>query len=207
VNHISFLALNCRYQVTSPETKYNFNERRRCPACRSSDLITLYSAPFAGGAVGAFVAGYYRIDPALLSAAPYELVRCANCSLVYQRFVGDDRLLAELYGEWIDDHCRPEQDAHYADCIGHPLRSRDGHEILAAAHYLGLQPSRLVTLDYGMGWGLWPRIALELGCASYGFDLAETRMRFAHRHGVRTLRDGDLGEHREHNPPKYRQRV
>jgi rubredoxin len=192
------LTLNCRYQVTSPQTKYNFEERRRCPTCRSDDALKLYSSPFQSGAVGAFVAAHYKVDPTLLSAAPYELMRCRNCSLVYQRFVGDSELLADLYGKWIDDHCRPDQDSQYGDELAHALQSRDGHEILVAADFLGLHPSQLVTLDYGMGWALWARIALDLGCASYGCDLAPSRMQFARNHGIQTLVHDEIREPRFH---------
>jgi 2-polyprenyl-3-methyl-5-hydroxy-6-metoxy-1,4-benzoquinol methylase len=186
--------MDFRYQVNSPQTKYNFEERRRCPTCRSEQVLKLYSSPFESGAVGAFIATYYKIDAAVLAAAPYELMRCCSCSLVYQRFVGTSELLIDLYGEWIDDHCRPDEDPRYAEELAYPLQSRDAHEILSASHFLGISPSSLVTLDYGMGWALWARIALNLGCTSYGSDLAPSRMQFARNHRIKTL-DLDAIDH------------
>jgi 2-polyprenyl-3-methyl-5-hydroxy-6-metoxy-1,4-benzoquinol methylase len=185
-------------KLKSAPGSYDFEERTHCPVCRSARTKTLYASPFTQGAIGAFVADYYQLRPAVLSAAPYELVRCLDCRLVYQKWVGGTELLAELYGEWIDQHCPPDQDPQYRDQIGNVLQSRDGHEIMVAAAYLGLAPSGLVTLDYGMGWALWARIARELGCRSHGSDLSRSRMDYAREHGIATLDDDALGEPRFH---------
>lgn len=174
--------------------KFGFENRLACPICRSSNLTSLFSAPFAEGAVGRFIARHYKADPAALSAAPYELVRCKDCSLTYQKWIGDAQLLAELYGKWIADHMPPERDSNYLDLVAHPRQSRDGHEIFVAAQVMGTSPEAMTTLDYGMGWGLWARIAKQLGCHSFGTELAADRVEFARRHGIEVVGDEDLGE-------------
>lgn len=186
------------YQVKTSRTNYNFEERSACPICGSKETAQLYVSPFTRPPVSSFIAAYYRIRPDVLSAAPYELSRCLDCSLVYQRWVGDDELLAELYGTWIEDHYHPDRDPDYAKQIGRALQSRDGHEIIVAAAFLGLRPTEMVTLDYGMGWGMWARIARELGCDSYGFDLAQPRMDYSRARGIATLEDSEIGPARFH---------
>ena len=155
--------------------------------------MTIFRCGFDEGKIGEFMATYYPVNPELLGAAPYELMQCAACSLVYQRFAGCDRLLVELYSQWIVDHSRPEEDAAYQADVSDPLRSRDGHEILVAADFLRTSPERMTVLDFGMGWGLWARIALQLGCRSYGYELSEKRVAFAKSHGVEPLRAEELG--------------
>jgi hypothetical protein len=185
-------------QAPTSLRSYGFDERARCPVCRSERTTTLYSSPFTEGPISAFVADYYLVAPERLSAAPYQLARCLDCALVYQKWVGDAELLTELYGEWINEHCPPDRDAQYQDQIGNILQSRDAHEIMVAAAFLGLKPSEMATLDYGMGWGLWARIAQQLGCDSYGSDLSPSRMEFARAHGVSTIAARELGHARFH---------
>jgi 2-polyprenyl-3-methyl-5-hydroxy-6-metoxy-1,4-benzoquinol methylase len=175
---------------------YAFVEREECPSCGATNGETIYRSSFSDGAVGRFMRDYYKIDPATLDAAPYELVRCPDCTLVCQRFVGDDDLLGELYGEWINDSNRPECDPQYRGQVSAPLRSRDGHEILVAAEFLKTTPEAMTVLDFGMGWGLWARIARQLGCVSCGQELAGERVAYARLHGVKPVATEDLGEPR-----------
>ena len=173
-----------------------FVRRESCPLCRSGDVRTVYRSRFDEGPIGAFVHRYYRIDPRLLSAAPYELARCQGCTLLYQAWVGDDRLLAELYGEWINESNRPDEDPLYRSIMARPLESRDAHEILVAATFLGVEPSKMRTLDYGMGWAMWARVASTLGCRSFGTELSPARVDFAREHGVTTLGEDEIAGQR-----------
>lgn len=180
------------------QSRKNFVERTACPACGSRQAQTLYRSRFDEGAIGVLIRTHYGIDPAVLSAAPYELVRCLGCTLAYQKWVGDEALLAELYGAWINEMNLPENDPQYQLEVAHPLESRDGHEILAAASLLGLRPAEMSTMDYGMGWAMWARIAKQLGCQSYGTELSPSRVEFAREHGVIPVADDALGAMRFH---------
>ncbi|HYJ82992.1 MAG TPA: methyltransferase domain-containing protein [Allosphingosinicella sp.] len=175
---------------------FAFEARDSCPACGSA-AETVYSTPFSEGPIGDFVRDYYHVDPAVLREAPYELDRCRRCGLVYQHYVGGPELLGTLYSSWLEDPEDPERDiATYRDEIRAIPESRDAHELMAAASYLGRPLAGLRTLDYGMGWVLWGRIAAQLGCDSFGSDLAQPRMDFAARHGVRTVTDSEIPGHR-----------
>ncbi|MCL6730150.1 class I SAM-dependent methyltransferase [Sphingomonas hankyongi] len=163
---------------------YLFVERDRCPACLSQDVEVVYESRFNEGPVAIFVRDYYGIDPGVLGHARFSLRRCSNCSLLYQAWVGDERLLAELYGEWINESGDPAHDPVYTAVMAHPLESRDAHEMLSAAAFLGKEPCELCTLDHGMGWAMWARVARALGCRSYGTELSPSREEFARAHGI-----------------------
>lgn len=180
------------------KTSYDFRARSRCPACHSPDGTTVYSNPFNAPPISDVIRSHYGVDPDCLSRAPYKLVRCGCCSLIYQDWVGDDELLSELYERWIADHADPDTDPGFVDNIRYPAQSRDGHELMAAAAYLQRPTNELVTLDFGMGWGLWARIARALGCDSYGFDLSRECMRYASERGVKVLAEDRIGNERFH---------
>ena len=173
---------------------YGFRDRQRCPGCHGAETRTRYETSFAAGGVGVFVRDYYHVDPALLAARPYRLDECGRCGLVFQAFIGDDRLLADLYTHSVGEPEDPERDidTYRADMAAVRL-SRDAHEVMAASSFTGVPLDRLRTLDYGMGWALWARIAALLGCRSYGSDLAEPRMAFARAHGVEAVTDAEIG--------------
>jgi 2-polyprenyl-3-methyl-5-hydroxy-6-metoxy-1,4-benzoquinol methylase len=122
-----------------------------------------------------------------LSGGIYEVDRCTDCRLIFQRYVGGAALLSALYEDWLNSSYDPDQDASYQDSVAHPARTRDGHELLAAAHTLRRPLSSLRVLDYGMGWGLWARIAHELGAHALGYDLSPTRRVYASRHGIEVV--------------------
>jgi SAM-dependent methyltransferase len=171
---------------------FGFVERSACPICGTSRSETVFLSSFEEGAIGRFIRDYYAVDPKMLGAAPYELMRCPDCTLIFQRFAGDDALLGELYGKWINHSYVPELDAQYQAEVSAPLRSRDGHEILVAADVLGMKAEEMTVLDFGMGWGMWARVAKQLGCDVYGREIAVDRVEYAARHGVRPIEMDEL---------------
>lgn len=176
---------------------YAFCERTACPGCRAALVRTLFQSAFSDTPIVRFVESYYNINAHWLGSAPYRLDQCAACGLIFQRFVGSDELLRDLYTDWVGEPSDPEIEIDtYREDIRAILLSRDGHELMAAASYLGKPLAELKVLDYGMGWALWARIAAALGCDSHGSDLAEPRMEYAAAHGVKALRDDELAEHK-----------
>lgn len=178
---------------------YRFERRDSCPACAEREHDTVYSSSFADGSISTFVREYYGADPKWLAQAPYELARCRRCGLVFQHYMGGPELLSDLYTHWVEEPEDPEADiATYREEIRNIALSRDAHELMSAASFLRLPLTSLKTLDYGMGWALWARIAARLGCDSYGSDLAAPRMEFARRHGVKTIEDDGIGRLKFH---------
>jgi SAM-dependent methyltransferase len=163
---------------------FAFETRDRCPACDSADVRTRYACRFDQPPIAPFLAAYYRADPAVLDGT-YRLAQCQSCGTFFQAEVGNSALLETLYTDWVDWHWDPLRDPGYNFDVSHPRRSRDGHEIMAAARFLGRPLSALTTLDFGMGWAGWARVAASLGCDSVGFDLSPARLEFAARYGVR----------------------
>ncbi len=175
-----------------PQQEYEFVDRDRCPGCRADQLEVLHRSAFAGLPLGDFIREYYAIDPTVLDARPYQLDRCRTCRLVFQHYVGAESLLSDLYTHWVRNLEDPENDARYREDVHNIGLSRDAHEIMAAASFVGKPIEGFRTLDYGMGWALWARIAQQLGCTSYGSDLSRPRMDFAANQEVIPVEDSDI---------------
>jgi SAM-dependent methyltransferase len=147
-------------------------ERASCPVCAAASRATLYRTPFTKPPLRDYLLGFY---PGLSVAAlarlegwEYVLEDCSACGLIWQRFAPGDELLGLLYGAWsagsggLDRH----------DNLAYQQASVE--EILLVLELVGRRPSEVSILDFGMGWGRWPRIAASLGCRASGveFDLA-----------------------------------
>jgi 2-polyprenyl-3-methyl-5-hydroxy-6-metoxy-1,4-benzoquinol methylase len=184
--------------ASASKPSYAFQVRENCPACNEQKHETVYSSSFADGPISVFVSTYYGVDPASLEQAPYELQRCGKCGLIFQHYTGGPELLSDLYTHWVDEPEDPEAIPTYTAELTNIPESRDAHELMSAAAFLRLPLQRLRTLDYGMGWALWARIAAELGCESYGSDLSVPRMEFAARHAVKTVGDDEIGRLKFH---------
>jgi hypothetical protein len=167
---------------------FGFQKRRECPACGSADSSTRFRVRFNAPPMSNFLAGYYGVDPAPLDGE-YRVEECRTCSTFYQAEVGGPDLLERIYDEWVDQVEDPGEIDSYAEDIANPRLSRDGHEVMAAASYLGLPLKELKTLDFGMGFASWAIIAREFGCDSYGTDLSKGRMEKARRQGVKTVEE------------------
>ncbi|WP_157134572.1 class I SAM-dependent methyltransferase [Sphingomonas sp. PAMC 26605] len=145
-----------------------------------------------GIALGPVIARHYAVDPVVLAGGRYRVSRCLACATIYHTEVAGEALLTDLYDVWLGAAVGAAYRAEFDWLVAHPRQSRDGHEIMTAASFLEMPLRGLKTLDYGMGQGLWARVALGLGAASHGFDLSETRMRAAREHGVATIGYGDI---------------
>jgi len=115
-----------------------------------------------------------------LADADYELLRCRQCSLAYQRAVPGEHLLGSIYDHWIPASERARLEA---------ARTLADSRYLAAqvdflVRHLGLPPSQIETLDFGLGWGEWGRMALGYGCRVDGIELSSERKAHAWSIGI-----------------------
>lgn len=173
----------------------NFVERTCCPTCGSNRLREVYRCRYLEPPIWQFLNFYYAQAKglaSLLEGAEFRLDECLECSLVFQRHVGTPRLLGVLYDEWLNSAYQSDQDRVMREALAAPRRSRDGHEIFAVSSTLGKAPSDLSVLDFGMGWAFWCRVALSLGCRTYGFDLSEKRREYGAQHGVQVVSYGEI---------------
>lgn len=165
----------------------SFVRRDGCPACGSLGAMTLLSVPYDRDPLLSYLRSYYTKASDIgswLSGAVYGVERCTDCSLVFQRHVASGELLSRLYDDWLNFEYDPERDGTYQHAVQNPASTRDGHELLTVARVLRRPVASLRVLDYGMGWGLWARIARGIGARAYGHELSETRSAYVRSHGV-----------------------
>lgn len=165
-----------------------FVARDVCPACDGTAARTLYKEALSEGPLGKYLRDYYR-QP--MPDGIFQLDRCLDCGLVFQRFIPNDQLLSAIYSDWLLQTAEDEP-SYVADLEGFQA-SRDGHELMVLAAFLN--KPRLKVLDYGTGWGLWPVIAAKLGHDAYATELAEHKAKWVSDRDVTILCDDDITDH------------
>jgi len=170
-------------------------ERSGCPSCAGTSWQILLREPYEGP-ISSFLQQQYagRARPGQLADSFYELVRCRECGLAYQRTVPGEQLLNEVYEEWIPPSERERL-----------LRARDVYEpsywaeqVHFLIEHLRRKPYEIRVLDFGMGWGEWANMARAFGCEVYGSELSVERLKYAHSIGIPTLDWQQIARHRFH---------
>jgi SAM-dependent methyltransferase len=160
-------------------------ERPRCPVCDAAPGPALYRSAFDAPPIRNYLFRFYPEltddDLQLLSSAEFVLERCPACDLVWQRFAPSDLLLRRIYESWVADTgglSRHDDLAYHRSAA---------EEILLVLELANRSPSEVAVLDFGMGLGRWPRLAVALGCRASGVELAGPQADFARSQGVTVL--------------------
>ena len=174
----------------------HFVERDRCPGCGGARGETLFECSYADDPIRSVVRGAYPTmtdaDLASIGGDRYVLDRCARCGLVWQRFAPGPAILTKLYGSWSE----PEQLHERQDTLRHGQSY--AQEVMLVLEHFGDPPSAISVLDFGSGWGRWPRMAAAFGCQAYGADLASDQTTWAEAQGVTMIDPEQLPAGRFH---------
>ncbi|HWG75625.1 MAG TPA: methyltransferase domain-containing protein [Steroidobacteraceae bacterium] len=135
-----------------------------------------------------------RAGSELLRGYTYELVRCAQCDLAYQKAVPASQLLDEIYNVWIP--ATERQRLAEARTVDEP--SYWANEVHFIIEHLRRRPMDVRVLDFGMGWAEWAGMARAYGCEVYGTELSSERRNYARSIGIQTLDLEEIGKQRFH---------
>lgn len=176
------------------EPPVRFVERLNCPVCDSPESRTIMVCDFADEPIASVIRALYGRDPERLRGWDYHLEQCARCECIFQKYYGDDAFLDELYTRWIEGHITDDPDSYepWQRILAEPRKSRDGHEVLMAAAYLGKPVEGLKTLDYGMGFGIGAQVVRAVGADAHGFDLSSTCVAYARGKGIKIVTKDEL---------------
>ncbi|MFB6107130.1 MAG: class I SAM-dependent methyltransferase [Halobacteriaceae archaeon] len=157
--------------------------RERCPVCSGEPTETLVDLAYTEPPLSEFIEGYYggRVDVSHLEDGTYRIDYCADCDLYWKAYVLDDDGMAALYAEWIPDADSAYYRAAKYDWSAVSTRMEHFSRIVGR---LDRHPSDLAVLDYGMGWGPFARVANAAGCAVYGYEVADRKVRVARENGI-----------------------
>jgi SAM-dependent methyltransferase len=161
--------------------------RNRCPACGAATFTTVYEEPFSAPGIRAYLNRHYEGKASnAADAFDYSLVRCDDCSLVYQAQVPDEPLLAEIYNHWVPGNQEGVDSSTLAEY------RYLAEQVQFVIEHFSVPPSDLRVLDFGFGWGQWAKMAMGFGCRVAGVELSQERIRDALATGLEVIEGNDL---------------
>lgn len=169
------------------EHEISFYAREHCPGCSSQDIESIYRLNYADDRLKQFIESFYqqRIDYQLLEDQGYEIDKCNQCGLLFQRFILNQAGQAALYGEWVDNKKSLEKKRHAKA----KLFSQYAGQLETVNRLFSKPPHQLEILEFGMGWGYWSRMATAFGYRVRGLELAPERVEHARRMGVEVIEE------------------
>ncbi|MBN8577348.1 MAG: class I SAM-dependent methyltransferase [Cytophagales bacterium] len=162
-------------------------ERTACPACHAKSFTSIYALPEGSAIIRNYLDEFYRaqggVDHELLTGWKFELLQCADCNLVFQKFILGHHLMEVLYEKWINPAVTFEMSRQ------HPLLYYLNlvEEVKQLVAWFNKRPDHLRVLDFGMGWAEWCKVAAALGCQAYGAELSPARQANARAHNIQVI--------------------
>lgn len=166
-----------------------FTSRTECPSCTGKQAVEIFSAGLLDPKIKIFLTSKID-DPEVLELfrdTNYTLLKCRDCSLIYQRNILSDRYLSMLYDNWV---VHREETPKSADYFGYYT-----NELFTIGSLFAKPVHEIRVLDYGLGAGKWAKVAKAIGFDTYGTDLSQKLLDDARKDGIKTLAIDELGMH------------
>jgi SAM-dependent methyltransferase len=150
--------------------------------------------PFDSEEIADFLTHQYegRAKLSSLRGFDYEVVRCRECTLAFQRTIPSDALVNEIYEHWIP---ASEKD-RLADGYTLDVFRYMGEQMQFLIQHFGRNPYHIRVFDFGMGWGEWASMARAFGCQVTGAELSLVRLQHAKSIGIETIGWDDIPNRR-----------
>jgi len=128
------------------------------------------------------------IEYEYLQTEGYRVVKCTNCSFLYQQQVLNGMGLTKLYDKWInpDDALRWHQQSVEKNQVVYSQRVR-----FVARHFGN---NNINMLDWGGGFGQFCQLARAYGMNVHCTEISLQRRKFMDDRGIKTMSMGSLPE-------------
>jgi 2-polyprenyl-3-methyl-5-hydroxy-6-metoxy-1,4-benzoquinol methylase len=160
--------------------------REKCPVCRSISSKTIFLRRFNEELIKEYMMEAYQgnADIRFLEDVLFEIVKCDDCNLSYQKYVLDDELLKVLYDKWID----PKLAKDWYERGKTKRKSRYFSFILNfVKRQLKKECSKIKILDYGAGFGDFLVVAKAMEFDSYAYEFSNKRIDYLKRKGIKII--------------------
>lgn len=161
-------------------------ERTKCPMCTSSRFSILFSMHYHDKAMKQYLKNYYseNIDPYLkeLEKFDYLIYECLKCSLIFQKFIPDEKFSRILYEEIIDE----VESKKKKEKVVNPGYYKD-FELLRKI--TGKENADISILEFGSGNGDWAYEAKKLNFDVTTTELSKNRIESLNKKGLKICND------------------
>ena len=161
--------------------------RDKCPICSSNSSKSIFNRSFNEELIKEYMNEAYQgnADIGFLEDVGFEIVKCNECNLSYQKYILDEGRLDELYNKWID----PKLAREWNESKEVERKKAYTFILKHAKKQLGRKSSKIKMLDYGAGFGDSLLSAKEMGFETYAYEYSTERVHFLDEKGINTIDD------------------
>ena len=170
--------------------------RDTCCVCNSVLFKDVFSIKYSEENISEYLWKFYSrqgyIDLELLKNDFFDIKKCINCGMIFQKNIPDGIISDLLYNNWIDPQLSFERNQIWKERIieDRKLELRD------LLRYIPHKQNQFNVLDFGYGWANWSEAALSLGCNVFGCEISPSRIKNADMLGIHNIELNHIKDHK-----------
>lgn len=161
--------------------------RDKCPCCNSISSKSIFKRSFDEELIKKYMNEAYQgnADIGFLENVLFEIAKCNDCNLSFQKYVLDEQRLNELYDKWID----PNLAKYWHKNSNTHKKSVFNSYILNYVKNIQKREARNIKiLDYGAGFGEFLLSAINMGFIySYAYEYSTERIKILEEKGIKCI--------------------
>lgn len=162
-------------------------ERQRCPYCEGFNFSSLFKKNYSSNILQEFLLSYYKNRKLLdiLKFNQYEIVECAECTGLFQKFIPDDKLSYHLYEKLISAN----DSFNKKNNITHTNFREYNFDAEIIKNLFKKDNNQIKILEFGCGWGFWAKFMKELNFDVETIEISETRIRYLEKNKIKNYKN------------------
>lgn len=152
-----------------------FKERKSCPICESKNISNLKNK-YNRETIIKFLEIYYnkKLPDIIYKEYEYKVMKCKECTLIFQKFICDDEFSNYLYEHLINktESLNKKKNLSFINFQEYIL------DMCLISKLFKKKSKDIKILEFGTGWGFWSRLAKSLNYEIDGVEISESRINF-----------------------------
>lgn len=158
-----------------------FIERKICPICKKKKFIQI-DTNIKNSEIIKILYNYYqkKLPKIIYQKFKYEILECLNCSILFQKYICDEKLSDKLYENIIDKNKSFEKKIKldFKNYNSFIKEMRFIRKLLKKPNH------KIKILEFGCGWGFWARLARSLNFKINTIEISKSRIKFLNQNGI-----------------------
>ncbi len=162
-----------------------FLERKICPICIQKKFEKI-DLDINNNKIIKILSNYYKkkLPKIVCKTFKYEVLKCVNCSLLFQKYICDDKLSNQLYESIIDKNKSFEKKKRLN------FKNFDNfiRELKIIKKIVKKPNHQINLLEFGCGWGFWSKLAQNLNFNINTVEISESRIKYLNENNIKNTK-------------------
>ena len=161
--------------------------RKICPFCNSNKLNNIFSLSYKNKNLTEFLIKYYknRIPLKKIQNYHYNLLKCSDCSGIFQEQIPDNNFAFKLYEKYISykESLKKKENLNIKDL------KKYFNEAQIIEKILKKKPKNISILEFGSGWGFWTNFMRSCNYKVKAFEISNKRISYMKKNNIKVIQN------------------